>query len=180
MEVKNILSVLDYVKLVDEIADGYFYSDGTYKPAVGRINIMWLYYKYCVTESELDEQVVSTNSNLDFVEILAANDDFCREFNNAMLGIDNQFDFGNAHTDAMEMVAQRLNPMNQAADSMTNAFANVLDRVSEVFTEENMAALFTMFKQISEGQALPEAVIQQYIKSGRVREIVDLLAEKDK
>ena len=56
MKFNNKLKLADYIRLVDEIVEGYFNSEtGEYLPHIGEIHTMYLYFKNCATAEDGDE-----------------------------------------------------------------------------------------------------------------------------
>ena len=135
LTVNTALSVVDYSVLAEAIVNGFFDESGNYSPYFGKINAIAMFYNFCVTESEFDEEFNHHIDDLIYVDKLAANRDFMNEFNKAIKDTDEiKLNFGNAYNDALKIVDEKKNGVDRVikfikdlAVSVTKEMVNLKD-----------------------------------------------------
>lgn len=173
--VKRTLDAVNYVMLVNDIASQHFYSSGEYVPHVGLLNSMRLFYNYCVVESKFDEKISHNSDSLDDIILLASDDDFIAEFNNALKATDRRLDFANAYLDAQDIVNTRKSSLHYAVELLGNALNAVVDRIAPSLTQENIDNIAKIANEIASGKPSAEALVEAYTKSLRMNQLFEVV-----
>lgn len=166
------LDATNYTLVVANIASQYFFSNGEYAPHAGIINAMAEFYGRCVKESKFDDSISHEMTSLADVSVLAADDEFIEEFNKAVEFKIYQLDFANAFRDALDIVNTKKNSLNRAVEMIRCALSEFSDNVAPLMTEQNMANISAIAKDIQKGGTSAEAIVKEYINSGRAEEVL--------
>ncbi len=79
MKFNNKLKLPQYIKLVDEIVEGYFeQTTGEYVPHIGEIHMAYLYFKNCAVAEDGDEvtpENIDVDGDVDFEKLEAVLND---------------------------------------------------------------------------------------------------------
>lgn len=172
MVIKNKFNVVEYVSLVNDIAEEFFDDEGDYIPHIGRLNIMRLFYNKCVVESKFDlSHNFQDALQLDY---LVGDEDFIKAFNEAVAG-DGMFrlDFANAYADAMSIVNERKSSVNNIIRKVEKGIAKITDKISPILSEDNITSLSQIAQDISNGKLSAESIVEAYANSQRFKELVD-------
>lgn len=148
------LGILEFSVMTEAIVNGYFDSDGDYRPHIGMANEMRLFYNACVKKSPYDDEVPHDFTDIMLVDKLAANKEFVEKFNSAIyenIG-DRGLDFANAHSCAMDIVDQRNNPLNTIVVLVRDALLKILDSVNKIMTPENMDFAKEVAEDVTSGK----------------------------
>ena len=170
--IKTDLDAITYTAVVNELVENYFTSDGNYAPHFGLFNAMCTFYNVCVIESKLDDKLTSEMTALDAVNVLATNSSFMTAFNDAICDSSYCLNFANAYRDAMEIIDIKKSPMNIAVNMLKNALDDIIDKIAPVLNEDNIKNIGEIAKSIAGNNNLSKTLIEEYIKSGRFKEIV--------
>lgn len=162
--VNTKFGLVDYIVLVNEIVAEFFDEDGGYQPHIGMLNIIRLFYNYCVLESKFDIPHDITDA-MD-METIVDDDDFLEAFNDALL-IEPEFklDFANAYKNAMDIVDNKRTSVEYAVDSIKKMFSSIVDMLSPLLTDENVNIISDIAKNMTNGNIDAEAIVEAYGKS---------------
>ena len=128
------LGVLDYVTMVNSIANDYFDEDGTYTPHIGKLNVMRLFYNNCVKDGKPDG--LDAIVDVEDIELIIKDEEFICEFNKAIeTDTTINLDFANAYRDAMDMVNTRKNSFASAIEIFKGAMIGITEKISPVLSE---------------------------------------------
>lgn len=164
------LGLLDYVSMVNNIANEFFDEEGTYTPHIGRINAMRLFYNECVIESKFD--IPHDIIDVPQMEILVKDDDFIKAFNDAIeFNGSVCLDFANAYREAIDMVDTRKNSLASAIEVFKGAMVGITEKISPILTESNLDRLTKIADDVSNGNITPEAIAAAYGNSQRITDI---------
>lgn len=170
MKFNNKLKLADYVRLVDEIVEGYFdKTTGEYVPHIGEIHMAYLYFKNCVIAEDGDEvtpENIDTDGDVDFEKLEAVLNDpvFMSATDGGYLG------FSNAYYNAMKIVDARVENGGLAVQRIINGITNVAEMLSGTFTEENVQAFAKAVEDIQNGKLSAESIANAYANSDRFKE----------
>ena len=177
MKFNNKLKLADYIRLVDEIVEGYFNSEtGEYLPHIGEIHTMYLYFKNCAIAEDGDEitpENIDTDGDTDFekLEKIADDADFIDKFEGALFcQHDGYFGFGNAYYNAMKIVESRVENGGLLVQRIINGMTNIADMLSGTFTEENIQTIAQAMNDIKEGKLSAESIADAYANSERFKQ----------
>lgn len=161
MVIKKNLSVIDYVTLVNGIANDFFDSEtGEYTPHIGRLNAMRLFYNECVTESKFD--LPHDFEDALQMDVLVEDEEFIKEFNAAVVGDGVvRLDFANAYADAMEAVNAKKNSFGNAVNIIKRIIEKFSESISSVVTDESLEKL----AKIAEGVNANNLNLDSFVKA---------------
>lgn len=166
MTVKTELGIIGYVSMVDEIVLEYFNADGEYQPHIGMLNAMRLFYNECVKESKFDEQLAHDNIDAMEMEALVADQEFIEAYNRALIGDGMvRLDFANAYKEAMEIVNVKKTSIGTAMQTIKKAIGGIVEMIAPALTEENIAAIGTIAKDIASGKTGAESIVETYAEN---------------
>lgn len=158
MVIKKDFSVIDYVSLVNGIADEFFDVNGEYQPHFGRLNVMRLFYNECVTESKFD--LPHDFNDALMLEPLIQDEEFIAEFNKALKGDGSvRLDFANAYAEAMEIVNVRKGSFGNAVDVIKSAISNIVDMINPVLGTDNIEKFKQIADSFTSGNLSADAIV---------------------
>lgn len=161
MVIKKDFSVIDYVSLVNGIADEFFDVNGEYQPHLGRLNVMRLFYNECVTESKFD--LPHDFNDALMLEPLIQDEEFIAEFNKALKGDGSiRLDFANAYAEAMEIVNVRKGSFGNAVDVIKGAISNIIDMINPVLGTDNIEKFKQIADSFTSGNLSADAIIEAF------------------
>ena len=181
MKFNNKLKLPQYIKLVDEIVEGYFeQTTGEYVPHIGEIHMAYLYFKNCVTADDGDEvtpENIDTDGDVDFEKLEAVLNDptFMHAIeNNVFCGMPDEYlDFGNAYHNAIAIITARVENGGLAVQRIVNGITNIAEMFSGTFTEENIQVIAQAVEDIRNGKLSAESIANAYANSDRFKENTD-------
>lgn len=181
MKFNNKLKLPQYIKLVDEIVEGYFeQTTGEYVPHIGEIHMAYLYFKNCVTADDGDEvtpENIDTDGDVDFEKLEAVLNDptFIHAIeDNVFCGIPDEYlDFGNAYHNAIAIITARVENGGLAVQRIINGITNVAEMLSGTLTEENVQVFAKAVEDIQNGKLSAESIANAYANSDRFKENTD-------
>lgn len=136
MGIDTKVGAVEYINLVEQIADGFIAENGDYIPHAGHLNAMEIFYKRFYCRDETPKSIVDDPSALDDV---FGDEEFIAAYNAALdgdgYGTGVRLDFSNAYTDAMQIVEDRSNSLNRGVNM-------VVKFIEKYFTPDNMAKIF--------------------------------------
>lgn len=161
MVIKKDFSVIDYVSLVNGIADEFFDVNGEYQPHLGRLNVMRLFYNECVTESKFD--LPHDFNDALMLEPLIQDEEFIAEFNKALKGDGSvRLDFANAYAEAMEIVNVRKDSFGNAVDVIKGAISNIVDMINPVLGTDNIEKFKQIADSFTSGNLSADAIVEAF------------------
>lgn len=170
--VKTDMDVMTYIRTVNDLASNFFYSDGEYAPHVGFVHTMKKFYDTCVDSEELREKIANEKDSINSVDVLAADEDFVRAFNNAIVVCDHRLDFANAFNDAMKIVEDKKSSVNRVVDMVENVLNGIVEKILPTISEDNLAIVKAMADQLASGKTFEQAATDMFLKKDRLKEII--------
>lgn len=147
MKINTVFGIDEYIRAVNEIADGYFDDDGNYVPHIGMIGAMETFYNLCVSEHEIPAKETGSDVRA-FFDMIFADEEFLNAFNSAVEDyIPYRLNFGNAYENAMDIVNDRKHSVQRFASWTVSTLEKALD-------PDNLAKLFgesSRFEEIING-----------------------------
>nr|DAY99066.1 MAG TPA: hypothetical protein [Caudoviricetes sp.] len=169
--VKDNVDIVIYSAAVQAIVNKFFDDENNYTPHFGRTNAITVFFNYFVDNVSLDNYFSDVDGELD-VDFLLANEDCLKLYNEALKGNGTfRLDFCNAYTDAVDIVNQKKNSIGNIIDSIQSAISMIVDKISPVFTGENLEKLTNIAKDVSNGNLSAESIVAAYGKSQRIKDI---------
>ena len=178
MKFNNKLKLPQYIKLVDEIVEGYFeQTTGEYVPHIGEIHMAYLYFKNCAIAEDGDEvtpENIDADGDVDFVKLEAVLNDqtFMHAIeNDVFCGMPDEYlDFGNAYHNAIAIITARIENGGLAVQRIINGITNVADTLAGTFTKETVQAIAKAVEDIQNGKLSAESIANAYANSDRFKE----------
>lgn len=177
MKFDNKLNMADYVRIVYDIADGYFNEvTGEYLPHIGEIHTMYLYFKNCVIAEDGDEitrENIDTDGEVDLekLEKVASNEDFITEFEKAISSpYLEYFGFEHAYFHAMDIVRSRVENGGLLVQRVLNGVTNIANTLASTLSEENMQTISQVMEDIKNGAISAESIADAYANSERFKQ----------
>ena len=171
MKIKKILSLLDYCYIVENIAQEYFDDNNEYTPHYGKLNVMRLFYNYCIIDDIADLPHDFTEAEQ--VETLVTNSEFISEFDRAIQREDDSYlTFSNAYHTAMDIVDNKKNNVRLVIDMLKEVIGGLLDNITNVLSQENIDKFTQIAKEISDGRLSEESVVEAVENSDTFKQII--------
>ena len=178
MKFNNKLKLPQYIKLVDEIVEGYFeQTTGEYVPHIGEIHMAYLYFKNCAVAEDGDEvtpENIDADGDVDFEKLEAVLND--PTFINALEENVNTYlpdlylSFSNAYGYALKIIEARVENGGLAVQRIINGITNVAEMLSGTLTEENVQVFAKAVEDIQNGKLSAESIANAYANSDRFKE----------
>ena len=144
------LDIIEYLMLVDAIVAGYFDDYGDYKPHIGALNCMRLFYNLCVTESKFDDEIPHDFTDILLVGKLAADRGFVDAFQEATTYRNEyagRLNFSEAYQNAIDIIDNKSNPL----EKLYQGIMGMLKSVAGELTDENIKAIGEFATQVKNG-----------------------------
>lgn len=173
--VKDNVNIIIYSAAVQAIVEKFFDDDNNYTPHFGRTNAVAVFFNYFVDGVSLDSYFADYDGDID-VDFLVANEDCLAIYNETLNNNDTfKLNFGNAYKDALDIVNQRNSSMGNVIDNIQKAISMIADKISPVFSGNNLERLTEIAKDVSSGNLSAESIVNAYGNSKRIKDI----AKKD-
>lgn len=154
---------MNYISVVDELAENYFDTDGNYVPHMGLIHAMKVFYNECVLESDYDDRFVEGANEAEIAVELFSDETFVEAFNSALIGDSNlRFDFANAYKAALDIVADKKSSLTRVVNGISGIFENI----SSALTPENIENVAKVADSMGKGDIGTEAVVKYMMEQG--------------
>ena len=178
MKFNNKLNLATYIKVVDDIVDGYFSPvTGEYTPHIGEMYTAYLYFKNCVISEEGDEVTtenidVDGEADLEKLESILNNHEFIKAFEENVIfcSADGYVNFGNAFHNASLIVQSRVENGGLVAQRIMNGLTNISDTLKDIFTEDIVDRMMHVMEDISNGEISAESIATAYAHSDRFKQ----------
>lgn len=162
MTIKRDLELLDFVSLVQDIADGFF-DEEKYTPHYGKLNTVRLFYNKCV-EDDL-QGVPHDFTDASLLNELVKDKKFMCRYNEAISDISEngfQLDFANAYDTALDIVEQRKTSLNSISATIKNAIIELSEELTNLLSNENIEKLSQIADDMDAGSKIAEKFLGIY------------------
>lgn len=168
-EIKTSVGVVDYVLLVNDIADGYFdLLTAEYQPHLGIANAMLIFYNTFYKEKK-DSEIIS----IDTFEPIATSESFLQAFNQALICDSTyEYDFAHAFIDAMDIVETKKSSVGRLVTELKIGLSDLLTSFAPLLDSENVSGLFELSKKMADGEITAEKIIDSYKQSKQYKEMI--------
>lgn len=164
MTVNSKLTIGNFGAVTETIADAYFDENGVFTPHYAYITAMRLFYDYCVTESEFDDECPRFTEDISKLDTVFASKAFTTAFCEC---IDRRhkregLTFSAAYYLANEMACDRKSGVNRIAD-LIRVFADGLsDRIIPFLKDENIEKLTKAVNAGNDTDTALNGILKQY------------------
>lgn len=173
MKFNNKLELVEYLELVSKIAEQFFDEEtNEYTPQVGEIYAVCEYFNHCVELEDSDEIKTHPINDITEIQQLLDNEEFVENYTKAIWSSNSivSLQFGNAYDAAKDIVEYKKNDANQFATAIVVGLEAVLKSFKESFSEEDVAKIAEIAKEISSGKLSNESIVKAYENSERFKE----------
>lgn len=174
MKFNNKLNLPEYIRLVDEIAEGYFNQEtGEYTPHIGEIHTAYLYFKYCAVAEDCDEvtpENIDIDGDVDIEKLKTVLDDseFITAFTDNVLVWDCEYlSFGNAYHNAMLIVDSKVENGGLLVQRVINGLQKIAETFTGTLTDENVEMFAHAVEDIKNGKLSAQSIVDAYANSDR-------------
>ena len=171
--VKDNVDIVTYSAAVQDIVDKFFDDENIYTPQFGRANAVGVFFKYFVDIESLDSYFENVGDILN-IDFFLSNEDCLGLYNKALK--DNgtfRLNFFNAYNDAIDIVKQKNTSFSSAIDNIKNAITYISDKISPIFSEDNIEKISRIAKDVSSGNLSMDSIVEAYGNSQRLKDILD-------
>ena len=171
IKVKENFDVVDYVAIVNVIAQEYFDEYGNYTPQIGLLNAIRVFYNDCVVESKFDiphniteaEDMQSFINDTEFIEAFNAN-----IADNGIV----KLNFANAYKDAMDIVNYKKNANNELVTTIKREISNLTEWLTNLASNDNIERIEKIANDISSGKLSSEAIADAVGNSDYIKRLL--------
>lgn len=178
MIVDTNLGMVNYLIVVNEIANEYFDANGEYTPHLGMMNAMRTFYSLCVKESRFDEKIAHDTTDPLKMEEIMCDKEFIEEFNKAIHVDRVCLDFANAHRDALEIVSTKRGSIARLFGSIKKMFNELVTQANNAVTKENIEAISAIVENIKNGELNVNNFMESYADSKMFGKILQMKKEE--
>lgn len=173
MKFNNKLNLVEYLQVVNEIAQEFFDSNTyEYTPQIGEMYAVCAYFNHCVELEDSDDIKVHPIEDIMDMQQLYDNEEFMKHYNEAILNNDDiaSLLFGNAYYQAKDIVEYKKSDANAFATAISLGMEAILKSFKNIFSDEDINKFADIAKQITEGKLSSEAIVEAYGNSDRFKE----------
>ena len=179
-EVDTKLNLVNYILVVDSIANGYFNEQGEYKPHYGILNVMRIFYNICVKKCKFDDEHPHDITDVLDLSDIVSDEVFLTVFNDALVLDRREINFANAYSDAMDIVNMKNKSISRAVDFIKNAISDLLGNINSLMTEENLDYITSIAKDLSNGETITaDKIVEAYGKYQGFNKMVETVNVND-
>lgn len=156
------VDIITYSAAVHDIVKKFFDKEDNYTPHFGRANAVGVFFNYFVDDVSLAAYFSDVDGDLD-LDFLLSNEDCMKIYNDALTKTDYyRLDFANAYGDAMEIVRVKSSTLVGAIGQFRDIVVQAIDKISPVFTEDNIAKLTRISDEVSNGNLSAESIVAAF------------------
>lgn len=183
MKFNNKLNLVEYLQVVNEIAQEFFdVNTYEYTPHIGEIYAVCAYYNHCVELEDTDHIKVHPIEDLSDMQQLYDNLEFMAHFWQEIDGtesIETSFTFGHAYEQALDIVDYKKSDANSFAIAITSGMEAILKAFRESFSDDEIKKFTNIAQQVVEGKLSNQAIVDAYGNSDRFKENTEKLQGED-
>lgn len=170
MEVDNNLDVVRYVLVVENIVDNYF-DKGNYRPHIGELNAMRLFWNECVKKSPWDNLGHDIVNIFELADVLREQE-FIDAFTEALKHSNHgyEYTFGNAYWTAMDIVDNKKSSVGSIIDCLVDGVQRIIDVITPGFENINIDKMKELADKVKDADFASD-VVDAYAKSNRIEDI---------
>lgn len=176
IKINTNLEMVEYIVLINNMADAFFDDKGNYQPHIGVINAMRVFYNVCVISSDFDDEYPHNIEDLLDMSDIVVDKDFCEAFLKSINEAE-FFDFGNAYSQVLDIVNSKKNNIGNLGEKIIKYAEKIVESINETMTEDNLEILDKIISKSKDGGLNEKAIVDAYIESERLKEITK---KKDK
>ena len=164
MKINTALTMSQFMKITQEIFEGYFDLDGNYSPAMGDLLTLNIFYDTCISEYELQ---ADPNDLEEKLNELISNEEIMRGYQNAMYS--DNFDFGHARLNAFGMVENKLNHPTSKIDEFIDKLIDIAGTFESKFSGIDANKITDALKSLDLKNLNAQAIVDAYSETERFK-----------
>ena len=165
MKINTALTMSQFMKITQEIFEGYFDLDGNYSPAMGDLLTLNIFYDTCISEYELQADPNDLESKLNE---LISSEEIMQAYKEALFG-NFQFDFDHAHTNALDMVEEKLNHPTSKIDEFIDKLIDIAGTFETKFSGIDATKITDALKSLNLNNLNAQAIVDAYSETERFK-----------
>lgn len=171
IKVKEYFDIIDYVAIVNVIAQEYFDEYGNYTPQIGLLNAIRVFYNDCVIESKFD--VPHNITEAEDMQSFVNDAEFIEAFN-ASIADDGvvKLNFANAYKDAMDIVNYKKNTNHELVTTIKREISNLTEWLTGLVNNDNLERIEKIANDISSGKLSSEAIADAVGNSDYIKRLL--------
>ena len=167
MKINTRLTMSQFMKITQEIFEGYFDLDGNYSPAMGDLLTLNIFYDTCVSEYELQADPNDLEAKLNE---LISNEEIIQAYKEALFGNFNfKFDFDHAHINALDMVEKKLNHPTSKIDEFIDKLIDIAGTFESKFSGIDATKITDALKSLDLKNLNAQAIVDAYSETERFK-----------
>lgn len=164
MKINTKLTMSQFMKITQEIFEGYFDLDGNYSPAMGDLLTLNIFYDTCISEYELQADPNDLEVKLNE---LISNEEIMRGYQHAMYS--DSFDFGHARLNASGMVENKLNHPTSKIDEFIDKLIDIAGTFESKFSGIDATKITDALKSLDLNNLNAQAIVDAYSETERFK-----------
>lgn len=165
MKINTRLTMSQFMKITQEIFEGYFDLDGNYSPAMGDLLSLNIFYDTCISEYELH----ADNNDLEAkLNELISNNEIMTEYEKAYYK-NIMFDFGHALSNALDMVEKKLNHPTSKIDEFLDKLIGIAGVLETKFNGIDVNKITDALKSLDLKNLDANAIVDAYSQTERFK-----------
>lgn len=164
MKINTALTMSQFMKITQEIFEGYFDLDGNYSPAMGDLLTLNIFYDTCISEYELQ---ADPNDLEEKLNELISNEEIMRGYQHAIYS--DRFDFGHACLNASAMVENKLNHPTSKIDEFIDKLIDIAGTFETKFSGIDTNKITDALKSLDSKNLNAQAIVDAYSETERFK-----------
>lgn len=164
MKINTALTMSQFMKITQEIFEGYFDLDGNYSPAMGDLLTLNIFYDTCISEYELQADPNDLEAKLNE---LISNEEIMLGYQHAMYS--DSFDFGHARLNASGMVENKLNHPTSKIDEFIDKLIDIAGTFESKFSGIDATKITDALKSLDLNNLNAQAIVDAYSETERFK-----------
>ena len=164
MKINTRLTMSQFMKITQEIFEGYFDLDGNYSPAMGDLLTLNIFYDTCVSEYELQADPNDMEAKLNE---LISSEEIMNEYDKS--NIYANFYFGHAVSNAKEMIQNKLDHPTSKIDEFIDKLIDIAGTFESKFSGIDATKITDALKSLDLNNLNAQAIVDAYSETERFK-----------
>ena len=164
MKINTALTMSQFMKITQEIFEGYFDLEGNYSPAMGDLLTLNIFYDTCISEYELQADPNDLEAKLNE---LISSEAIMNEYDKS--NIYANFDFGNAVSNAKEMIQSKLEHPTSKIDEFIDKLIDIVGIFETKFSGIDANKITDALKSLDLNNLNTQAIVDAYSETERFK-----------
>lgn len=165
MKINTRLTMSQFMKITQEIFEGYFDLDGNYSPAMGDLLTLNIFYDTCISEYDLQADPNDLEAKLN--ELISSNE-IMAEYDKAYYEYA-MFDFGHALSNASDMVKNKINHPTSKIDEFVDKLIDIAGVIETKFSGIDVNKITETLRGLDLNNLDAQAIVEAYQQTERFK-----------